>query len=436
MMASMQQQSSPTQGQPQMLEGFRVLDFTHYVAGPTCTRILGELGADVIKVERSLDGDHVRQLGIVKDGMSSYYFQHNHGKRSLAVDLRQQRGRELLLAMIPKIDVLVENFAPGVIADMGFSYEALSRVNPRLVMCSISAAGQSGPLSRRPGYDYIGSALAGVTDQLGEPDGAPIVPAMAIGDISTGVAAAMAVGFALLSRERTGRGQYIDASLTDTYFHMHELFVPVLSLRPGRYHPTRTGSSHPAGSPCGVYKANGGYIMLIVQQNEMPRLLRAMEMPDLLKDERFSTNSRRVKNNAALRELIEGWLAKFPDRDSAIAVLDRERVPCAPVLKLEESMQHPHLRERKTIRRVRDETLGEFDVPGMPVKFSEWPDRTALRASRVGEDNDAVLRDVLSLPENELAALHAEGVLLRGKAIDEEKVAARNLALESPQSRD
>src|SRR5579885_3811006 len=206
-----------------MLTGYRVLDFTHFGAGPTCTRILAELGADVIKVERSYDGDHVRQMGLMAaDGMSTYYFQHDHSKRSLALDLRQPRAKELLLRMIPKIDVVVENFAPGVIADMGFGYEALSAISPRLVMCSISAAGQTGPLSRRPGYDFIGSSLAGVTDLLGEPDRAPIVPSMAIGDISTGVAAAMAVGFALLSRERTGKGQYIDASLMDTYFHMHE----------------------------------------------------------------------------------------------------------------------------------------------------------------------------------------------------------------------
>src|ERR1700688_665809 len=196
-----------------MLEGYRVLDFTHFVAGPTCTRILGEMGADVIKVERSASGDHVRQLGLVRDGLSTYYFQHNHSKRSLAVDLRKPRGRELLLAMIPKIDVVVENFAPGVIASMGFGYEALKKINPKLVMCSISATGQTGPLSNRPGYDFIGAAFAGVTDLLGEADRPPIVPTMAIGDVSTGVAAAMAVGYALLSAERSGTGQYLDASL-------------------------------------------------------------------------------------------------------------------------------------------------------------------------------------------------------------------------------
>lgn len=419
--------------QPQMLEGFRVLDFTHYVAGPTCTRILGELGADVIKVERSLEGDHVRALGIVKDGMSSYYFQHNHGKRSLALDLRKPRAKELLLAMVPKIDVVVENFAPGVIADMGFGYQALAAINPRLVMCSISAAGQSGPLSRRPGYDFIGSSLAGVTELLGEPDRAPIVPTMAIGDVSTGVSAAMAVGFALLSRERTGKGQYIDASLMDTYFHMHELLVPVLSLRPGRYHPTRAGSLHPAGQPCGVYKANGGYVMLIVQQHEFPRLARAMGMPELVSDERFSTNGRRVKNKEALREIIERWLGGFADRDSAIAILDRERVPCAPVLKLEEAMEHPHLRERKTIRRVRDPELGEFDIPGMPVKFSDWSGRPEITAVHLGESNDAVMREMLGLTDAEIAALYAEGVLLRAGHADKDKGAAANVVVQPHQ---
>jgi crotonobetainyl-CoA:carnitine CoA-transferase CaiB-like acyl-CoA transferase len=396
-----------------MLTGYHVLDFTHFVAGPTCTRILAEMGADVIKVERSIEGEHVRKLGIVKDGMSTYYFQHDHSKRSLAIDLKKPRARELLLQMIPKIDVVVENFAPGVIAQLGFGYEALSRINPKLVMCSVSAVGQTGPLSNRPGYDYIGASFAGITGLLGEPDRPPIVPTMAIGDVSTGVAAAMAVGFALLNAERTGKGQFIDASLLDTYFHMHELCVPVVSLRKGKFTPRRNGSQHPTGSPSGVFKCNGGFIMLLVQQHEFPRLARAMGRPELVNDERFLTNGRRVRNNEALKEIIENWLATFPDRDSAVAALDRERVPCGPVFTLEEAMEHPHLRERKTVRRVVDSRLGEFDLPGMPVKFSDWPDRTELKASTVGEDNEAVLREMLTLSDAEIAALYSEQVLLK-----------------------
>jgi CoA:oxalate CoA-transferase len=398
---------------PQMLQGYRVLDFTHFVAGPTCTRILGELGADVIKVERSVEGDHVRKLGLVRDGMSTYYFQHNHSKRSLALDLSKPHAKELILAMIPKIDVVVENFAPGVIAAMGFGYEALRRINPGIVMVSISVAGQDGPLRTKPGYDYLGSSLAGVLDQIGETERAPVVPPMAIGDVSTGVAAAMAVGFALLNRERTGEGQYIDASLLDTYFHTHELAVPIISLRPGRWSPKRTGQLHPTGSPCGVFKATDGYVFIVVQQHEIKRLWRAIGRPELGEDPRFLTNRDRIKNNLALKQILEDWLATFPDRDSAIAALDRERVPCAPVLKLEESMAHPHMRGRKTVRRVSDRAIGEFDVPGMPVKFSGWPDRTDVKASRVGEDNDAVLREVLGLSDGKIAELYNEGVLLR-----------------------
>jgi CoA:oxalate CoA-transferase len=396
-----------------MLTGYNVLDFTHFVAGPTCTRILGELGANVIKVERSRDGDHVRQMGLMKDGMSTYYFQHDHSKRSLGVDLHNPRGKELLLRMIPKIDVVVENFAPGVIAQMGFGYDVLSRLNPKLVMCSVSATGQTGPLSNRPGYDFIGASFAGVTDLLGEPDRPPIIPTMAIGDVSTGVAAAMAVGFALLNATRTGKGQYIDASLLDTYFHMHELCVPVLSIRKERFKPRRNGSQHPTGSPSGVFKANGGYIMLLVQQHEFPRLCRAMGRPELVNDERFKSNGRRVRNNEALKEIIENWLATFPDRDSAVAALDKERVPCGPVLSLEEAMAHPHLRERKTVRKASDPRLGEFELPGMPVRFSDWNMPAQLKASRVGEDNDAVLHEMLGLSDSEIASLYQDGVLLQ-----------------------
>jgi CoA:oxalate CoA-transferase len=397
---------------PRMLEGYRVLDFTHYVAGPTCTRILGEMGADVIKVERSLEGDHVRLLGVVRDGMSTYYFQHNHSKRSLGINLRDSRGRDLILKMIPKIDVVVENFAPGVIAEMGFGYEALKKLNPRIIMCSVSVAGQTGPLSYKPGYDYLGASLAGIIDQIGEPEGSPVVPPMAIGDVSTGVSAAMAVGFALLHRERTGEGQMLDASLLDTYFHMHELSVPVVSLRPGKFTPKRGGATHPTGAPCGVYKASGGYVFIVVQQHEIGRLWRAMKRPELAEDARFKTNRDRLKNNLALREIIESWMQSFPDRDAAIALLDAERVPCAPVYKLAESMAHPHLRGRKTVRRVRDEALGEFDIPGMPVKFSAWPDRTEVKASLMGADNAAIVTELAGLSAADADELARAGVLI------------------------
>jgi len=377
---------------------------------------MAELGADVIKVERSLEGDHVRQMGIIKDGMSTYYFQHSHSKRSLGIDLRHPRAKELILAMIPKIDVVVENFAPGVIAGVGFGYEALKQINAKIVMCSISATGQTGPLSGRPGYDFIGASFAGVSGLLGEADRPPIIPTMAIGDVSTGVAAAMAVGYALLSAERNGVGQYLDASLLDTYFHMHELALPVMSLRGDTWKPRRNGSQHPSGSPSGVFKAKDGYIMLLVQPHEFSRLARALGQPELVSDPRFSSNGRRVRNNAALKEIIENWFETFPDRDAAVAALDKERVPCAPVLSLEEAVDHPHLRERKTVRKASDPRVGEFNLPAMPVKFSAWPDRTDLKASLVGQDNEAILREMLGLSAVEIGELYAAKILIKARA--------------------
>ncbi len=402
-----------TNRNPRMLQGYRVLELGHFVAGPTCAKILGEMGAEVIKVERTLQGDHSRRFGIVKDGASTYFVQHNHGKLCVGLDLKKPRARELVLAMVPKLDVFVENFAPGVIDAMGLGYEELRRINPRLIMCSISVAGQTGPLNRIPGYDYIGAAYAGITGLLGEPDRPPVTPGLAIGDVSTGVAAAMAVGFALLHRERTGEGQYIDASIVDTYFHMHEQNVPVVAIREGRYKARRTGSMHPSMSPCGVFPTRDGYIFIIVQQHEMGRLGRAMGKPDILDDPRFATNRDRMKNSAAMREMIEAWLMTFPGRAGALAALEAHRVPCAPVLTLDEAMTHPQLIERGTVRKARDKLVGEFPIPGIPVRFSAWPQSDApVEASMVGADNERVMREMLGLSDDEIAALYADGVLI------------------------
>ena len=404
-----------------MLEGYRVLDFSQFVAGPTCTRLLGEMGAQVIKVELAPGGDRVRGDGLksrapeMKDSTySTYYLQHNHSKLSFAIDLKKPGAKEVVMAMIPSIDVVVENFAPHVIDRLGFSYVEVKNVNPKIIMCSISLAGQTGPLSYKAGYDFIGQSYAGVTDGIGNLDGPPAMTTMAIGDVSTGVAAAMAVGFALLHRERTGEGQYLDASLLDTYFHMHEKTVPVVSLRGDKFHPTRSGSLHPDGGPTGAYHyRDGQYIFLTVPPHQWPQLVRAMGMPELATDPRFNHERGRRDNKEALREVIENWLATFPSRDDALAALDRERVPCAPVLSVNEAIKHPHLNERKTVRWVQDPILGKVAIPGAPVKFSAWPDRTELRASRFGEDTERILRELLVMPEDKIRDLYRSGILVR-----------------------
>jgi CoA:oxalate CoA-transferase len=386
----------------------------------------------VIKIEPAPYGDRGRAYGdkprdpsLKGTSQSTYFIQHNHSKKSVALDMRQERGRELIRGLTAKCDVLVENFAPGVMTRAGLSYQELRQINPSLVMCSISLVGQDGPLSEKPGFDYMGAAYAGITVAIGERDRGPAQLPMAIGDSATGVTAAMAIGFALLHREKTGAGQYIECSLVDTYFNMHELNVPKASLRGDHFSPSRMGSLHPDGGPTGVFRYKGEeFIAIMVIPHQWEQMTRAMKMPELARDPRFNTPRARRDNNRELKTIIENWLATFASRDRALAALEAERVPCAPVLTLQEAMAHPHLRRRGTVRRVKDSALGEFDIPGLAAKFSEWPERTSLQADLLGEHNEQVLKELLDLSDSEIAELYADKVLVRDTRFDSE---AKNL---------
>lgn len=411
-----------------MLTGYRVLDITQIVAGPTCTRILAEMGAEVVKLELAPFGDRTRVGGLRSNqpehkrcSQSTYFIQHNHSKKSLALDFKSERARELIKAMVPKFDVLVENFSPGVMARAGLSYDELKAINPRLVMCSISLAGQAGELAQKPGYDYVAQAYAGITDLIGERDGEPALITIAIGDASTGVAAAMAVGFALLHRERTGEGQYIETSLLDTYFNMHEVAVPRVSLRKN-HTPVRTGSQHPDGGPTGIFRCgDGSYLTLATPPHQWAAFVEALGQPELLKDERFATAALRRDHNEALKHLLETWLAGFTTRDEAIAALERHRIPCAPVLTLREAMAHPHLRERGVVREVHDPYIGRFDIPGPPARFSAWRVPGGLRADLLGEHNEEILKSLAGLDDDEIGQLYRDGVLVRDPLLNADR---------------
>src|SRR5258708_7248756 len=296
-----------------MLTGYRVLDIAQFVAGPTCTRIMAECGAEVIKVELAPFGDRGRASGdksrdsrFSNSSQSTYYFQHNHSKKSLAVDLKQARGRDLIKSIVAKVDVVVESFAPGVKKRMGLGYDDLKAINPRLIMCSISLAGQSGPLSQKPGFDYMGAAYAGIAGLAGEADRGPSQFATAIGDSATGVTAAMAIGFALLHRERTGEGQYIECSLLDTYFHMHEVNVPKSTLRGQSFAPKRAGSLHPDGGPTGIFRYKGEeFLSIMVMPHPWKQMVETMNMPGLADDPRFNSPRARRDNNEALKRVLD-----------------------------------------------------------------------------------------------------------------------------------
>ena len=400
-----------------MLRGYRVLDLTQIVAGPTCTRILAEAGADVVKVELPPFGDRTRFSGLkpqkVKSSQSTFYFQHNHSKRSLAVDFKNPRGLDLIRRMLPKFDVVVENFSPGVVDRAGLGYDDVRAIHPKIIMCSVSLAGQRGPLASKPGYDYIAQAYSGIGDLIGDADGPPALPGMAIGDTATGIAAAMAIGFALLHRERTGEGQYIDASLIDTYFSMHEAALPRVSLRKN-HQPRRSGAQHPDGGPTGLFRCGTqGYVALAVLPHQWDAFVAALDMPQLLTDPRFADAVLRRDNNALLVEIVEQWLGAFASRDDALRRLDEFRIPCAPVLTLPEAMRHPHLRERGTVRRVHDPLLGDFDIPGPLIRYSGWVPEQEVHADLLGQNNGEILTEFLGMSEEEIMALHDDKVLVR-----------------------
>jgi CoA:oxalate CoA-transferase len=409
---------------PKMLSGYRVLDITQFVAGPTCTRLLAEAGAEVIKVELAPFGDRSRFQGLKprapehKDtSQSTYFFQQNHSKKSLALDFKHPKSREILKKLAAKCDVLVENFTPGVMERAGLGYEELKKVNPKLIMCSISFAGQTGPLSDKPGYDYIAQALAGITGVIGEPDGKPAQVPVAIGDASTGVAAAMAVGFALVHRERTGEGQFLEATLVDTYFHMHEANVPKVAIRGDSFVPKREGSLHPNGGPVGVFDCGRGeFLVICALAHQWPQMVRALGRPELERDPRFASARARSDNNKEVAEIVEQWLKTFPSRAAAIAALEKERIPCAPVLTLNDAMAQPHLIERGTVRQVTDSQIGKFAIPGNPVRFSSWPEQRELKADLLGEHNEKILAE-LGLSQQEIAELYLENVLVQDSSL-------------------
>jgi crotonobetainyl-CoA:carnitine CoA-transferase CaiB-like acyl-CoA transferase len=395
-----------------LLDGYKVIDFTQFVAGPTVTKLMAEMGAEIIKIELAPSGDLCRNFPYVKDMRSAYFVQQNRGKMSLCVDVKNPAGKEIVRGLIPKMDVLVQNYAPGVIGRMGFGYEDVRKLNPKIIMCSVSTFGQTGPLAPEPGYDFIGQAYAGVTAMSGEDGGAYYPPAIAIGDVSTGVHAYAAVASALLHRERTGEGQHVDISLLDSYFHYHDLAVEMVSSSHGEARFKRMGNQIGALCPAGMFKTATGYIWIFAfQENHWAAMCELIGRPDLTRDPRCLTNDLRVANRPLINQAIEGWLATLPDNEAAVVSLRKARIPHAPVLTVEEAMAHPHLIERKTVRTVHDRILGDFKVPGFPLRFSAFPELLELEAPFLGEHNRKILTDYLGYSNERIAQLEGERVL-------------------------
>ncbi len=393
-----------------ILDGYRILDFTQYLAGPTTSRLAAELGAEVIKVELMPAGDPVHLLPHRRKGRSGYYIQQSRGKKSICVDIRNPKGLALIKDLVKECDILLENFAPGAIARLGLGYDVVKDIKPDIIMCSISAFGQTGPLSTLPGFDYIAMAVSGVMDMIGDPDEPPYFPMLGIGDVSAGVHALAAINGALLYHMKTGKGQHIDISLLDAYFHSHEINVQAYSGSGGKIVPQRAGHHHYAAAPLGLFKCQDGFLFMVVMARQWGLLCQAMGREDLAESSEFDTNMKRVERKDELVGIIEGWLSNYK-RDDALKLLEDLHIPVAPVLSVPEAMEHPHLIEREVVRTISDRGYGDLQIPGVPLRFSEFPDKLDLQAPYLGEFNREVCGDILGMSDTDINTLENEGVL-------------------------
>lgn len=396
-----------------MLEGVRVLDFTQYVAGPTVTRLMAELGADIIKVEQAPGGDPSRTVPVMKNRRSAYYIQHNRGKKSLCVDFSKPDTTVLLHDLVKTVDIVVENYGPGVMTKRQLDYEALSKINPKLIMLSISAFGRTGPLADKVGFDLIAQAFSGLMHMTGEPDGPPQFVSMAIADVNAGVHGFAALGYALFHRERTGRGQYIDIAMIDALYHMHEANVELCANAKTEFHPIRCGAHHQGLAPYGVFKGAEGWIAILAGDLQWPGLPRAMGRAELIDDPRFADMRSRARHSRELVALVEAWMATQDSDQAILDALGEQRVPCAPVLSVADTIKHPYFIAREMVRRVPDAVIAEgVTIAGFPIKFSELPELPELWTSAQGQDNSEVLKSALGYSDAQIQELVERGVIV------------------------
>ena len=391
------------------LEGVRMLDLGRYQAGPRCALMFARMGAEVIKVE-SLRGDESRGNGPRVRGQSAYWVQYNSGKKSLAIDLRNEQGKEVLRDLVKVSDVFLQNFRPGTIDTMGFGYEALRELNPGIVMVNVSAYGQYGPYRDRIGYDPIGQALGGLMTMTGFPDGPPIRTYFPLIDRITALHATVGALAALREREISGEGQAIDVSLADTGFTANE--IPVSAYLGDGTVEEREGNG---SGLMNAYETQDGWVYLAANNdNTWARLCEALDRDDWLEDPRFASRSGRAENADALEAELAAWFGSRPTGD-AVEYLSRYSVPIAPINTVEQAARDPHVHEREIMVEVPDAIAGKIHVTGKMIKFSRTP-MVVGSAPTPGQDTEDVLTRVLGYPEERVRTLSEAGVVFRGEA--------------------
>jgi CoA:oxalate CoA-transferase len=393
------------------LEGLRILDLTWVLSGPFATMTLGDLGADVIKLERPPFGDVSRTTGPLVDGESGYFFSVNRGKRSISIDLKSDEGKELFKRLACEVDIVVENFTPGAMEGLGVGYEVLSELNPQLIYAAISGYGQTGPMRELPALDVIVQGAGGVMSITGEPGGGPVRPGFSVGDVAAGLYCAIGVLAAVREREQSGRGQMVDISMVDCQ-------IAVLENAYMRYHvtgetPQRLGTRHPTAVPFQAFPTADGYLVLALAwgvPNQWALLCAELDVPELIDDERFATSQARSANHGELEPLLsEAFLKRTTDE--WIAALQQYGMPCGPLNDIPSAAAMPQVVAREMLVPVPHHTIGEMPLPSTPVKLSRTPGGIKGTSPDMGQDTRAVMSELLGLDRDEIEALLAREVL-------------------------
>ena len=392
---------------PRVLDGVRVLDFTAVIAGPYCTRMMADLGADILKVE-SPEGDLVRTVEPMLNGYAALFSAVNAGKRSISLDLKQAQAVELIKKLVKTYDVVIENFSPGVMARLGLDYEALAAENSKLIMCSISGYGQAGPDANRPAYAPVVQAWSGYEDVTRRAQGErerPMNMGLPVGDTSASLQAMCAITAALFYRERTGEGQYIDIAMFDTLLGTMAKDFQMSQI---------------VGTPDRIYgpvaTADGYVVTTPISPRQFAALVEVIGRPELLDDERFANSETRMRNYHLMPAIIEQWSTQLPSSE-VVAKLEAAKVPCAPYRSLGEVAADEQLKYRNMIAEV-DHPGAKLKVPNAPFLFSATQAAIKPLVSRRGQHNREVLRDELGLSDDAIDSLERDGIMHRDPRLD------------------
>ena len=405
---------------PGPLDGIRVIDLTRILAGPFSTMLMADLGADVIKVEQPGTGDPARGNGpfLSPDGaetdeqqFSTYFMSINRGKRSVAVDLAKPEGRELLLRLAETADVLIENFRPGAMAKLGLDYEAVRARNPRIVMCSVSGFGQTGPYAHRPALDVIVQGMGGMLSITGEPGGGPVRPGASIGDLTAALFATVAIESALLERERSGEGQYIDISMLDCQVSiMENAFMRYFTL--GQT-PARLGTRHPSSTPFQAFETADGHVVVAIMggsTDQWPLFCAAIDHVELIDDERYATGWGRTQHYDELIPVIAEAMRQKTTAEW-VEIIGGMGIPAGPVQDIAQVASDPQVNARGMFVELPHPQLGPVRFVGNPINLSRTPGGPRRVPPQLGEQTAEVLADVLGLGESDVSALMDRGVV-------------------------